>query len=84
MSHFTVAVITESLDKVEDLLAPYQENNMGDCPKEYLEFHDVEEEYRKIYENESLERIQLEDGRIVSPYDKVFRKSNSKWQCNRI
>lgn len=74
MSHFTVAVITESLDKVEDLLAPYQENNMGDCPKEYLEFHDVEEEYRKIYENESLERIQLEDGRIVSPYDKVFRK----------
>lgn len=74
MSHFTVAVITESLDKVDELLAPYQENNMGNCPKEYLEFYDIEEEYRKIYENESSVRIQLEDGRIVSPYDKVFRK----------
>ena len=48
MSHFTVAVITESLDKVDELLAPYQENNMGNCPKEYLEFYDIEEEYRKI------------------------------------
>lgn len=74
MSHFTVAVITESLDHLEKMLAPYQENNMGDCPKQYLAFHNVEDEYRKIYENESSEHVQLEDGRVVSPSDAMFRK----------
>lgn len=37
MSHFTVAVFSDGSKTVEKLLAPYQENNMGDCPKEYLE-----------------------------------------------
>lgn len=49
MSHFTVMVIG---DNVEEQLAPYQENNMGDCPEEYMTFHDVEEEGRKEWENE--------------------------------
>ncbi len=35
MSHFTVLVIG---DNWEEQLAPYQENNMGTCPKEYLEW----------------------------------------------
>lgn len=35
MSHFTVMVIGNEPEK---LLAPFQENNMGDCPEEYLEF----------------------------------------------
>ena len=39
MSHFTVMVIGEDF---KGQLAPYQENNMGDCPEEYLEF--VEDE----------------------------------------
>lgn len=54
MSHFTVAVFTENgdLDQVDKLLAPFQENNMGDCPKEYLTFtededFDVDEETGK-------------------------------------
>lgn len=51
MSHFAVAVFCHTDDGVEleRLLAPYQENNMGDCPKEYLTFfededYDVDEE----------------------------------------
>jgi len=47
MSHFTVLIVGEDAEKQ---LAPFQENNMGDCPKEYLEFNDVEEENRKDYE----------------------------------
>jgi len=47
MSHFTVLVIG---DDVEGALAPFQENNMGDCPKEYLEFHSHEEELKKDWE----------------------------------
>lgn len=47
MSHFSVLVIG---DDVEKQLAPYQENNMGDCPKEYLKFNDVTDESRSSYE----------------------------------
>lgn len=57
MSHFTVAVITPSLNSVEDLLALFQENNMGNCPEEYLAFFDVEEEYQRSYELESTEYV---------------------------
>lgn len=73
MSHFVVAVITDSLDKVEELLAPYQENNMGDCPQKYLEFNDVEDGYRLLYETESSELVKMQDGSFLSPYDDVFR-----------
>jgi hypothetical protein len=52
MSHFTVAVISNSPEDIENLLAPYQENNMGDCPEEFLAFNDLEDEYKKEYENE--------------------------------
>ena len=40
MSHFCTVVFCEnpSMEEVGRLMAPYQENNMGDCPKEYLEF----------------------------------------------
>ena len=54
MSHFSVAVFTETgtEEEVKRLLAPYQENNMGDCPKEYLTFvededFDIDEETGK-------------------------------------
>lgn len=59
MSHFTVLVIGEDVD---GQLAPFQENNMGDCPKEYLEFNDVEEEYKEDYENGSTEMYEKPDG----------------------
>lgn len=52
MSHFAVLVrVPASIpnaggarDAAEALLAPFQENNMGDCPPEYLTFHDQTEE----------------------------------------
>ena len=31
MSHFAVAVILKDINDLESALAPYQENNMGDC-----------------------------------------------------
>ena len=43
MSHFSVAVISNDNEQsVEELLAPYQENNMGDCPSEFLEFEELD------------------------------------------
>lgn len=53
MSHFTVLVIGEDIKKQ---LAPFQENNMGDCPEKFMEFNDVEPEYRERYENDTETR----------------------------
>jgi hypothetical protein len=40
MSHFSVLVIGPN---IEEQLAPYQENNMGDCPKQFLAFQEDED-----------------------------------------
>ena len=57
MSHFSVAVISEKQEDIEKLLAPYQENNMDDCPKEFLEFINVEEDYIDDFKNLSEEEL---------------------------
>lgn len=72
MSHFTVLVVG---DDVEGQLAPYQENNMGDCPKEYLEFNDVEPEIREEWETDTVTRVKMPDGRLLTTYDEEFRIS---------
>lgn len=72
MSHFTVGVILENMDDLEKMLAPYQQNNMGDCPKQFLEFVDIEEESRKSYNNETSNCVIMEDGSIVSAYEAQF------------
>lgn len=68
MSHFTVAVFSDGTKTVEQLLAPYQENNMDDCPKEYLQFFSTSEEHRSEWENESTKKVKLNDGRLVWPW----------------
>lgn len=76
MSHFTVLVIG---DDHEAALAPFQENNMGDCPREFMAFNDQEDEYRSEYENESRDMKRLPDGKLVSPYDKAYKVAGSKY-----
>ena len=49
MSHFIVGVIVKELEDLEKALAPYQENNMGDCPEEFLEFFDREDDIGEEY-----------------------------------
>ena len=71
MSHFTVLVIGEN---PEEQLRPYQENNMGDCPREYMEFFDVEEENREEYQTRKLEAVRLSDGALHSRYEDMFYK----------
>ena len=70
MSHFTVLVVG---DDVEKQLAPFQENNMGDCPGEYMEFNEVEAEYRNDYENESIEMVQAPNGERFYSWDQQFK-----------
>lgn len=56
MSHFTVLVVG---DDPETQLIPFQENNMGDCPEEYLEFCEAMEnvlcDYRDVRDQDTGE-----------------------------
>lgn len=70
MSHFTVLVIGNN---PEAQLAPFQENNMGDCPNEYLKFNDEEDDYKKRYETESVSCVKTIDGGLYSKWDNKFK-----------
>ena len=63
MSHFTVGVFIDPKrgKKLEELLAPYQENNMEDCPKEYLEFFECPAEDIEEYEEHKDEYETLDE-----------------------
>lgn len=63
MSHFTVLVIG---DDPEAALAPFQENNTGDCPKEFLVFNDMTEEIDEGWSEPSISRYLHPDGRWLS------------------
>jgi len=46
---------------------------MDDCPKEFLEFNDTEDEIREQYENKTSERVRLPDGTLALPWDERFK-----------
>lgn len=84
MSHFTVGVICKDFNDYENLLAPYQENNMGDCPEEYLKFNSVTEEEKQIYENEKAERFVTSNGDYIHPYDSCFDVEITREEYKRL
>jgi|GEM_PF-3746245 len=57
MSHFIVLVVGEN---PEEQLAPFQENNMGDCPEKYMQFNDKEEEFQQEYRNKTVSQYRFE------------------------
>lgn len=73
MSHFAVAVITmdfPSESSLNKILAPYDEGTENHA---FLEFVDVEDEYRSEYENEGTEMAKMPDGRLLHTTDEAFR-----------
>lgn len=81
MSHFTTLVILDNYkakskepgnNLVDEAMAPYMENCCGEPERKYMEFYDVEEEYRKRYEEEKPEYIVMPDGRLLPPHDNEF------------
>lgn len=82
MSHFSVLVVISPAQlaksgsvafAIRRMLAPYQENNNGDCPEQFLEFHDQEDEFRKEYVGESVEMIRTKERELVYSWDECFR-----------
>lgn len=93
MSHFTVAVLVDQkYKKLDELLAPYQENNMGDCPKEFLEFIEFTEEMKEYEEYkeeyETLEEFMknyhgIEKDKETGKYG-YWENPNKKWDWYEI
>lgn len=91
MSHFTVTVrVTEERlarhggdyrAAVTEMLAPYQENNMGDCPQQFMEFHDADEP--ELEEGQTREQAMKADGYKQHPDDPkrwgYWENPNKKW-----
>ena len=86
MSHFTVMVIG---DNPEEQLAPYQENNMGNCPEGYLEFmdktEDLKKEWEELAEEERSEYTDFDSFAMEDGYEEhegkygYFKNPNAKW-----
>lgn len=65
MSHFTVMVVGGG---VEEQLAPFQENNMSDCPAEYLEF-DIQY-HKKEFKKDAL--------KVIAGMEKDYKENGKK------
>lgn len=70
MSHFTVLVVGEDPEKQ---LAPFQENNMGDCPREYMKYH--------VVDKETYETKEVLDGErpLAEGEEGYWENPNRKW-----
>lgn len=84
MSHFNTGVICKELNDYEELLAPYQENNMGDCPKEYMQFTSTSKEEKEYYENGTTERFVTDDGKYLSTWDSCFEVRIDEEEYKRL
>lgn len=77
MSHYLVAVITKgkpTAKMIEKALAPYQENNMGDCPKEYLKFNSTREDCIGRYNEWTRTMYRDTNGSLYRYNEKQFEK----------
>ena len=76
MSHFAVLVIGSN---PEALLAPYQENNMGDCPAEYLKFkaYPKDSDEGRWFDSEGQARTEL--GEQYDEENAFAENPNKKW-----
>ena len=92
MSHFNTTVIIERgfsyspediQDELESRMAPFQENNMGNCPREFMEFNDVEDDYLKEYETEGREMVVMPDKRLLLPWDDEFKREPTKEELEK-
>jgi hypothetical protein len=75
MSHFTVLVVG---DDVSTLLAPFNEQPDDNDEHVQMVFEDHTEQFQEQYETASIEKIVLEDGTLVYPWDKCFAVPDPK------
>lgn len=78
MSHFSVLVVgPKDEEELAKAMAPFQENNMDDCPEEFTVFHDEEDENREQYETGTMKMVRCPNGELVYTWDERFRVQNT-------
>ena len=80
MSHFLALVIGQDW---EEQLAPYQQNHMGHCPQEYLEFFDMTEETILDYQG-STHGVFTDEGEFLLKWDERVKKLGLKNRVTEI
>jgi hypothetical protein len=70
MSHFVVLTIGVTPDKLDEALAPFDEQTEEPT---FLEFRETESEYREEYETKSVEMVRLADGTLKYRWDEEFK-----------
>lgn len=60
-------------------MAPFQENNMGDTPREYMEFVNEEEDGLEQYNNRTTHQIRTPDGRFIYANDSELKFKKSEY-----
>lgn len=72
MTKFPILIIGPDWEKQ---IARFKGNNLKGIPKEQLEFFDEEPLLEHQWRTESVQRIKLKDGTLVSPFDPQFSKN---------
>ena len=60
-------------NNIDTQLIPFQENNMDDCPEEFLEFIDKTDEYIMEYNTGDVEVVVMPDGSYKFTWDVDFK-----------
>lgn len=60
--HYSMIVAAENYDHLTRRLAPFQRNDEGKCPPQYLAFFDASAEYRAAWPDQRHRRVQMGDG----------------------
>lgn len=91
MSHFAVMIrvpgsvlFKDVPNVVADMLAPFQENNMGDAAEKYMVFHATEDEKRAEYATGTTSMVRLPSGKEVGRWEKQFKNPHYKVFANNL
>lgn len=80
MSHFTVAVITDSIEKLESMLAPYDEN-IEVAP--YID--ETKEDFIKAARERKEQALKIKkEGKKLSKYDLDYLNANTDEELYKI
>jgi len=79
MSHFAVLVIGNDSGKQ---LAPFQENNMGECLKKFMKFVVYVNDERQYFNSEEEAKLTLKNA--FNPEETYWENPNAKWDWYEI
>jgi hypothetical protein len=81
MSHFTVLVIGGDVEKQ---LAPFQENNMGDCPSKFMRYYIYDNNGDQVWFDDEKQAVESGIERDPDDSEGRWENPNAKWDWFQI